>query len=41
MDPLAVFLVALAGLLISILATIYPSWVGARLRPVDGLRDAK
>jgi len=31
--------VALAGILISILATLYPAYVGARLRPIDGLRQ--
>jgi lipoprotein-releasing system permease protein len=34
----AVFLVAAAGLLISVGATIYPAQIAARLRPVQGLR---
>jgi lipoprotein-releasing system permease protein len=38
MDAVSITLVALAGIAISFVATIYPSWVGARLRPVDGLR---
>jgi lipoprotein-releasing system permease protein len=38
MDPSAIGLVAIAGVAISFLATLYPSWVAARLRPVDGLR---
>jgi lipoprotein-releasing system permease protein len=38
MDPLAIAAVAVAGVLISFIATIYPSYVAARLRPVDGLR---
>jgi lipoprotein-releasing system permease protein len=31
--------VVLSAVGISMLATIYPSWQAARLRPVDGLRD--
>jgi lipoprotein-releasing system permease protein len=38
MDPIAIALVAFAGMAISFLATIYPSYVAAKLRPVDGLR---
>jgi lipoprotein-releasing system permease protein len=38
MDPVAISLVAFAGLAISFIATIYPSYVAAKLRPVDGLR---
>jgi lipoprotein-releasing system permease protein len=38
MDPFAIVAVAFAGVLISVVATIYPSWIAARLRPVDGLR---
>ena len=37
-DSFAVALVAAAGLLISIGATIYPARIAARLRPVEGLR---
>lgn len=39
MDPFAIVLVAAAGVAISFIATIYPSFVAARLRPVDGLRN--
>lgn len=38
MDAFAIMAVAFAGVLISFIATIYPSYVAARLRPVDGLR---
>jgi lipoprotein-releasing system permease protein len=38
MSPLAIGFVALAGLTISVLATVYPAYVGATLRPIDGLR---
>ena len=38
MDPTVIAMVAAAGVLISMIATIYPALVGARLRPVDGLR---
>ena len=38
MDPVEIGLVALAGVSLSFLATIYPSMLAARLRPVDGLR---
>lgn len=34
----AVALVAAAGVLISIVATIYPAYVGGRVRPIEGLR---
>ncbi len=38
LNPLAIVAVAIAGVLISIVATIYPAYVGARMRPVDGLK---
>jgi len=38
MDPIAISLVAFAGIAISFIATIYPAYVAAKLRPVDGLR---
>jgi lipoprotein-releasing system permease protein len=38
MDPLEITIVALAGVTLSFLATIYPSLLAARLRPADGLR---
>jgi lipoprotein-releasing system permease protein len=38
MDTVAIVLVAVAGVAISFIATIYPSWLAARMRPVDGLR---
>jgi lipoprotein-releasing system permease protein len=37
-DSLAVFLIGLAGVLISAAATIYPALVAARIRPATGLR---
>jgi lipoprotein-releasing system permease protein len=37
-QPWSIVAIAFAGVLISVLATVYPAWVGARLRPVDGLR---
>jgi lipoprotein-releasing system permease protein len=39
MNPREVALVAVAALIISIAATIYPAWSAARLRPVAGLRE--
>ncbi len=39
MEPLAVLAVAGAALAISFIATLYPSWIAAGLRPVDGLRN--
>jgi lipoprotein-releasing system permease protein len=39
MEAAAIGAVTLAGLLISAAATIYPAYVGAQLRPVDGLRN--
>jgi lipoprotein-releasing system permease protein len=38
MDPMAIVWVAFAGVAISAVATIYPAWTSARLRPTDGLR---
>jgi lipoprotein-releasing system permease protein len=37
-DPRELLVVLLASLLLSLLATLYPAWLAARLRPVDGLR---
>jgi lipoprotein-releasing system permease protein len=37
-EPVAVALVAAAGLVISVGATVYPAQIAARLRPVQGLR---
>jgi len=39
MNPYEVVLVAVAALVIGILATLYPAWSAARLRPVEGLRE--
>lgn len=39
MSPSEISAVAGAALLIAILATLYPAWVAARLRPVEGLRE--
>jgi lipoprotein-releasing system permease protein len=38
MDAVAIALVGFAGVAISFIATIYPSFLAARMRPVDGLR---
>jgi lipoprotein-releasing system permease protein len=38
-DAEEVVMVVIAAVLISMLATIYPSWQAARLKPVEGLRD--
>jgi lipoprotein-releasing system permease protein len=38
-EPVNVVLIAFAGVAISVLATLYPAWIGARLKPVDGLRQ--
>ncbi len=37
-DPSSIFAVFVAGILISVVATVYPAYVASRLRPVDGLR---
>ena len=37
-EPMAVAAIAVAGVLISVVATLYPASVGARLRPLEGLR---
>jgi lipoprotein-releasing system permease protein len=37
-DPYDYSLVAIAGLVITTLATIYPAVAASRLRPVDGIR---
>jgi lipoprotein-releasing system permease protein len=37
-EPFAVAAVTAAGILISVLATLYPAFVAARLRPIEGLR---
>jgi lipoprotein-releasing system permease protein len=37
-EPASVAAVLLAGIGISVLATLYPAWLAARLRPVEGLR---
>ena len=39
MNPLEIGLVFAAALLIAVLATLYPAWVAARLKPVEGLRE--
>lgn len=39
MSPSAIIAVAFAGLGISVVATIYPAYIGARMRPIDGLRQ--
>jgi lipoprotein-releasing system permease protein len=41
MNPYEIGTVFFAALAIALLATLYPAWMAARLRPVDGLRDAK
>jgi lipoprotein-releasing system permease protein len=37
-EPFSVGAIALAGLVISALATLYPAFMAARLRPAEGLR---
>ncbi|MGE0868251.1 MAG: FtsX-like permease family protein [Kofleriaceae bacterium] len=37
-DPLSVFLIAVAGVVISIAATLYPATLAARVRPAAGMR---
>jgi ABC-type lipoprotein release transport system permease subunit len=37
-ESIAVVAVAAAGVVISVLATLYPAYMAARLRPVEGLR---
>ncbi|MCG8423891.1 MAG: ABC transporter permease [Proteobacteria bacterium] len=37
-EPPAIAAVAVAGIAISVIATLYPAAVGARMRPVEGLR---
>ena len=37
-EPLSIVLVGIAGLAISVVATIYPAFIAARMRPVKGLR---
>jgi len=39
MNPNEIFLVAVAAIGIAVLATLYPAWVAARLKPVEGLRE--
>ena len=39
LDVTEVLVVAVAGLLVTILATLHPAWVAARLAPVEGLRE--
>ncbi|MFI5288293.1 MAG: FtsX-like permease family protein [Polyangia bacterium] len=39
MSPSEIAAVAGAAILIAILATLYPAWVAARLKPVEGLRE--
>ena len=38
MNPFEIVVVFHAALAIALLATLYPAWMAARLRPVDGLR---
>ena len=37
-EPIEIVLVAVAAVVLSYLATIYPALLAARLRPVEGLR---
>jgi lipoprotein-releasing system permease protein len=39
MNPYEIAAVAAAAISIAILATLYPAWAAARLKPVEGLRD--
>lgn len=38
MDPLDVTLIALAAMIISLVATVYPAWQASRLDPVEAIR---
>jgi lipoprotein-releasing system permease protein len=38
-EPLSIVFIAVAGVAISVAATVYPAYVGAKLRPMDGLRQ--
>lgn len=38
MDPLDVTLIALAAIIISLVATVYPAWQASRLDPVEAIR---
>ena len=40
MNPYEIVAVFFAALAIALLATLYPAWMAARLRPVEGLRDS-
>lgn len=40
MDPVEIVLVFVAAILIAVTATLYPAWAAARLKPVEGLREA-
>jgi len=37
-DPMSIATVGFAGVAISVVATIYPAFIAARMRPVKGLR---
>jgi lipoprotein-releasing system permease protein len=37
-EPTSVIAVAAAGIVISVIATVYPAYIAARLRPIHGLR---
>jgi lipoprotein-releasing system permease protein len=39
MNPYEIVAVVAAALVIALLATLYPAWIAARLRPVEGLRE--
>jgi lipoprotein-releasing system permease protein len=41
MNPREIVLVLVAALAITLAATLYPAWLAARLRPVEGLRGAQ
>lgn len=41
MNPYEITAVFFAALAIALLATLYPAWMAARLRPVEGLRDGQ
>ncbi len=38
-EPLIVFAVAMAGVILSAVATVYPAALAARVRPIEGMRD--
>jgi lipoprotein-releasing system permease protein len=38
MDPMDTVLIALAAIIISLVATLYPAWQASRLEPAEAIR---